>query len=77
MAFSWLGTNETPEKAPERQWLHGHQGVITWTRPKLEAFDKTYAQALEVNADKFKFEGYDFLTSYAKYLRDYLDTVLT
>lgn len=45
MAFSWLGTNEIPEKAPERQWLHGHQGVITWTRPKLERFKEVAAVA--------------------------------
>ncbi len=81
MAFDWLGTTQTgaaeqPERSAERRWLHGHQGTITWTRPKLQAFEKTYEGALEVNAEAFRFDGYEFLTQYAGFLIGYLDKVL-
>ncbi len=74
MAFDFIGTNQATERGPadESKWIHGEQGVITWTRPKLEAFKLAYADA----GDNFEFEGKQFCKGYAKYLILYLDSVL-
>jgi len=76
MAFDWLGTNQqtTPERGKEceSKWVHADQGVITWTRPKLERFKLVYEEA----PDSFEFEGKTFCKGYAKYLIKYLDAVL-
>ncbi len=76
MAFDWVGTNERVAtergKAQESEWIHADQGVITWTRPKLERFKLEVAEA----GTSFEFEGKFFLTAYAKYLIRYLDEIL-
>jgi hypothetical protein len=43
---------------------------MTWTRPKLEQFEKALAAA---TGDVFEFEGHEFVKGYAKYLIEYLD----
>jgi predicted GTPase len=47
--------------------------VISWTRPMLERFKKAYATAVTANADTFRFDGNEFVRSYARYLIEYLE----
>jgi hypothetical protein len=81
MAFDWVGTNQRVEPEPrgkdsESCWIHANQGVITWTRPKLEQFKLAYDGHFESASDNFEFEGKTFCKGYAKYLIKYLDAVL-
>lgn len=50
---------------------------ITWDRAKLERFRLAYnkARRLPTIDDVFKFEGHEFVVSYARYLIQYLDSV--
>lgn len=41
-------------------------------RPKYERLKARYAQAVAAHEEVFTFEGHDYLTSYAKYLIEYL-----
>lgn len=50
--------------------------MIAWTRPMLERFKKTFKQAETNGADSFMFDGKEFVTLYAKYLIEYLETKL-
>ena len=47
--------------------------TINFTYDKYERFEKAYNKALEDNKTDFFFEGHQFLTSYAKYLLEYLN----
>jgi hypothetical protein len=54
--------------------------TITWTRPKLKKFMKAIKECEDQGWDKnrvFVFEGKEFVVSYAKYLAEYLDGILT
>lgn len=45
---------------------------ITWTPEKLKQLERMYAEAVASDTGQFVFEGHDLLTSYAKYLIEYL-----
>lgn len=45
-------------------------------RPRLERLKQAYAKALRDDAAEFTFEGIQLVTSYAKYLIEYLETRL-
>ena len=48
--------------------------TVNWTKDKLERFRKAYVAAKDGGNDAiFKFEGYEFVVGYAKYLIEYLD----
>ena len=46
---------------------------LAWTMKQFLAFKKAYSVALNQQSDSFFFEGNEFLTSYAKYLIEYLE----
>lgn len=48
--------------------------MMSFTQEKFARFKKHYASAVGRNAESFKFEGNLFLTGYAKYLIEYLET---
>jgi hypothetical protein len=50
--------------------------TINWTRPKLEKFKKARASAVARGSESFLFEGQEVLCSYARYLIEYLESVL-
>jgi len=50
------------------------QGKLDMTQEKLVRFKRHYAAAVERGKDAFVFEEFTFLTSYAKYFIEYLDT---
>ena len=45
---------------------------ITFSQEKLKQLKDAYAVAVTEGRDKFTFEGHELLTSYAKYLIEYL-----
>lgn len=47
---------------------------INFTPDKVKALQRAYTHAVEIKADAFTFEGQVVLTSYAKYLLEYLAT---
>lgn len=50
--------------------------VIHWNRAMLKRFKAAYALANIERKDVFKFDGHDFLVSYARYLIEYLDSLV-
>lgn len=46
--------------------------VITWTPDKLATLQRMYDHAVKNSVDQFEFEGHALLTSYAKYLIEFL-----
>lgn len=48
---------------------------INFTLEKARAPRRAYTHAVEAHQESFVFEGNEFLTSYAKYLLQYLATV--
>lgn len=50
--------------------------AINWTRPKLERFKTAFEAALKQKGDTFSFDGNEFVKGYAKYLIEYLESVL-
>ncbi len=52
------------------------QGVIHWTWAMLQMFKRSHKVALDGNREQFVFEGREFMTAYAKYLIEYLETAL-
>jgi hypothetical protein len=46
---------------------------VEFDQPKLKLFKAAYAKAVEAKQDSFWFEGHEFLTSYAKYVIEYLE----
>jgi hypothetical protein len=54
--------------------------TILWTRPKLKKFMKAIKECEDKGWSKdrvFVFEEKEFVISYAKYLAEYLDGILT
>jgi len=53
-------------------------GSITWTRPMLKRFKIVYSRHV-AHSDHgvFIFDGHEFDTGYAKYLIEYLETLLS
>jgi len=49
---------------------------IEWTREKMLRFEAAYREALNARAHTFVFEGHTFLVTYARYLLEYLKTML-
>ena len=45
---------------------------INWTRNMLKRFRTVYAEAVRQGEEQFTFDGYTFITGYAKYLIEYL-----
>lgn len=52
------------------------QVVFQWNRAKLKRLKQACDDAAQAGADQFKFDGYDFIVSYARYLIEYLEGVL-
>ena len=46
--------------------------TITFSQEKLQHLKDAYAVAVTEGKDQFTFEGHELLTSYAKYLIEYL-----
>tara|TARA_Y100001937_G_scaffold27619_1_gene39736 strand:- start:198 stop:365 length:168 start_codon:yes stop_codon:yes gene_type:complete len=46
--------------------------TITFSQEKLQHLKDAYAVAVTEGRDQFTFEGHELLTSYAKYLIEYL-----
>lgn len=46
---------------------------ITFDEPKLKRLKESYQQAIKDKKDSFIFEGHELLTSYAKYMIEYLE----
>jgi len=49
------------------------QGVIEWNREKLHRFKVAYNWAVAQHNKEFTWDGYEFVTDYAKYLIMYLE----
>lgn len=49
---------------------------IKFDRKKRDELRKLYDEAVKAHKDKFTFEGHEILVAYAKYLLEYLDSVL-
>lgn len=47
---------------------------IEFDKEKLKRLKHVYEKAIELQQDSFWFEGNEYLTSYAKYLIEYLET---
>jgi hypothetical protein len=54
--------------------MAGQRPVIEWTPVQLASFKRAYNDATKASAAQFKWQGHDFLTAYAKYLIEYLET---
>jgi hypothetical protein len=48
---------------------------VTFTKAKVEQLRTAYKQAVAAQQEQFTFEGKEYLTRYAYYLLQYLDTV--
>jgi hypothetical protein len=48
------------------------QQFMRFDEPKAKRLKKAYDEAVAAGKDQFVFEGADFLTSYCKYLLEYL-----
>lgn len=48
--------------------------TITFDTRKREALRRAYGKAVEAKLEQFTFDGHEFVTAYAKYLLEYLDT---
>lgn len=48
----------------------------SFDRARLKRLKRAYAKALREDKDEFTFEGMDLVTSYAKYLIEYLEMTL-
>lgn len=46
---------------------------IQWSEDMFLRFKRAYNVAVKSGWDKFTFEGHDYLTSYAKYLVEYME----
>lgn len=51
--------------------------VTTHTRQTLNALKTAYNEAKETNAETFKHNKAEYVTAYAKYLIEYIETMLT
>lgn len=50
--------------------------TITFNSETRDSFKRVYALAKEQGVDPFMFEGNEYVLGYAKYLIEYLDTIL-
>ena len=50
--------------------------MVTFDRPKLERLKSVYAEALEAKRESFWFEGKEYFAEYARYLIEYLESVI-
>lgn len=50
--------------------------TINFDREKRDALRKAWRAAVDQDKDEFMFEGHLFLTDYAKYVLEYLDSKL-
>lgn len=46
---------------------------INWTPDMLSRFKRAYGMAVRTNQTEFEFDGNQFVSSYAKYLIEYLE----
>ena len=53
----------------------GPPRTIRFTPEKLTAYRAAYQKAVDEGAEEFMFEDHEWLTSYAKYMIEYLETV--
>jgi len=49
-------------------------GTISFDLPTYQRLRKEYQRSVDNNVEVFVFEGHELLTSYAKYLIEYLTT---
>jgi hypothetical protein len=52
------------------------QPIITWTRPLLDRFKERYRSAVQAHELDFQFDGKTFVTDYAKFVIEYVETRL-
>ena len=50
--------------------------MVTFDRPKLERLKLVYQEAIEAKRESFWFEGKEYLVAYARYLIEYLESVI-
>jgi hypothetical protein len=50
------------------------KNMVEFDRKKRDRLRKRYKEAVEKKEDQFEFEGNKYVTSYAKYLLEYLDS---
>lgn len=48
--------------------------TVTFTQEEYISFKQKYNNAVSNHQTQFKFQGYDYLTAYAKYVCEYLET---
>jgi hypothetical protein len=48
--------------------------MVKFTREKLDALESAYQKAVDEGAEDFMFEGHEWLTDYAKYAIEFLNT---
>lgn len=48
---------------------------VEFNKEQYKALEKRYIEALKNKEEQFVFEGNEYLTSYAKYLLQYLETM--
>lgn len=48
--------------------------IVNWDQAMFERFKIAYGKAVEEKRESFFFDGNEYLTSYAKYLIEYLKT---
>lgn len=51
-----------------------NQETITFTPESFRSFKKLWAVSAQQGDEQFTFEGHEFLTAYAKYLIEYIET---
>lgn len=50
--------------------------MINFDRQKLANLKRAYTKAKNEGSEQFKFENHDYLTAYARYLIEYLESAL-
>jgi hypothetical protein len=48
--------------------------TVSWSPTDFKYFKRAYTRAVNGGAEQFKFQGNDFVTGYAKYLIQYLES---
>jgi hypothetical protein len=51
--------------------------AVTYTAEKVARLKRAYVAARKAKQDSFTFEGHEYLTSYAHYLLEFLETKLS
>ena len=54
--------------------MQKHKGWLEFSKRDIKRFKRKYKKAMEAKEEAFVFNGKDFLTGYAKYVIEYLDS---